>query len=97
MSNHRVDASTEALHKKTSQHMAELIWLQFVQQYPTRLHSCDYRFRLRTAHALILRFYHIYFNRTHKHPTVSSEEWLIREVLNRFNDRDWPIVGKTSG
>lgn len=86
MSNTREDASTELLHKRTSDRMAELLWCQYKHKYPDKLTDCDYIFRLRVAHTLLLRFFHVYFNRTHRHPTLASQEWLIYQVLNKGNN-----------
>ena len=97
MNNTRIDASTEVLHKRTSDAMAVLLWKQYLHKFPLKLKSVDYAYRLRIAHTLLLRFYHVYFNRTHEHPTPGSQVWLIRQVMNEHNIVHWPIVGIRSG
>lgn len=97
MSNHRINASTDLLWKQTSDAMATLLWKQYKQKYPNKLRSADYLFRLRVAHTLILRFFHVYYNRSNNLPTIASQEWLIRQVLNYYNTNYWPIVGISSG
>ena len=97
MSNTREDASTAVLHKRTSDRMAEILWKQFTHKFPDKLKGADYSFRLRIAHTLILRFYHVYFNRTFKTPTSGSQVWLIRQVMNHHNLVHWPIVSIKSG
>lgn len=86
------DSSIKTLYKQTSQHMAELIWKQFTKRYPNKLDDCDYLMRLRTAHALLLQFHQVYFNRQHNAPTEDAQTWLIRRVLNECNYQHWPTV-----
>lgn len=93
MINTRENASNDTLHKRTSDRMAELLWKQYKHKFPGMFQDCDYIFRLRVAHTLLLRFFHVYFNRTHKHPTYASQEWIIKQVLNDDNSSVWPIVG----
>lgn len=94
MNNTRIDASKEILWKRTSDRMASQLWYKFVEKYPDRLKDVDYSYRLRVAHTLLLQFFSVYFNRTHKHPTPASQRWLIRKVFNQHNTVHWPIVEK---
>jgi len=97
MNTTRVDAGTELLWKQTSDRMADLLWKQYDLRYPNKLVDCDYVYRLRVAHALLLRFFHVYFNRAHKHPTIASQVWLICKVFNENNPDHWPLVDLLSG
>jgi hypothetical protein len=81
MSNNGSKPQTSEVYQETSQRIAERLLAGYKDKHPKQLEDCDMLFRLRVAHALLLKFHHYYFNLVHNAPTITSQEWLVKQVL----------------
>lgn len=84
---------SQETYKRTSQRMAEGIWMAYLRRHPKTLEDADLLFRLRIAHVLLLQFNRVFFHPGHSEPTEHSQYWLAAQPIKVCNPRNWADVG----